>query len=153
MSPRFLAFLTAILAFLVITTSSVAAERKLLYVATPGIRDYLEYGGHGILVFDIDRDHKFVKRITSSGVDGHHRPLNVKGIGACAKTRRLYVTTTRSLQCFDLSSEKLLWEKTYDGGCDRLAVSGNGEFIYLPSLEGDHWLVIDAHDGRVIKKI
>src|ERR1043166_6800819 len=31
------------------------STRKLLYVATPGIRNYLEYGGHGILVFDIDR--------------------------------------------------------------------------------------------------
>src|SRR4051794_26184114 len=27
-------------------------ERRLLYVATPGIRNYLEYGGHGLLVFD-----------------------------------------------------------------------------------------------------
>src|SRR5258708_95408 len=45
------------------------AERKLLYVATPGIRDYLEYGGHGILVFDISAGHKFVKRIPSAGLD------------------------------------------------------------------------------------
>jgi hypothetical protein len=27
---------------------------RRLYVAVPGIRDYLEYGGHGLLVFDID---------------------------------------------------------------------------------------------------
>ena len=30
-----------------------AAERRLLYVAVPGIRNYLERGGHGVLVFDI----------------------------------------------------------------------------------------------------
>ena len=35
-------------------TNSNQAERKLLYVAEPGIRNYLEYGGHGVLVFDID---------------------------------------------------------------------------------------------------
>ena len=44
---------------LTINSDSVAAERqqKLLYVAVPGIRDYLEYGGHGILVFDIEDRH------------------------------------------------------------------------------------------------
>ena len=41
-----------------------AAEQNLLYVAAPGIRDYLEYGGHGLLVFDIDNEHQFVKRVS-----------------------------------------------------------------------------------------
>src|SRR5438132_3307860 len=72
-------------------------ERKLLYVATPGIRDYLEYGGHGLLVFDINKGHKFVQRIPSAGRDESGKPLNVKGICASAKTVRLYVSTTRTL--------------------------------------------------------
>jgi hypothetical protein len=128
-------------------------ERKLLYVATPGIRDYLEYGGHGILVFDIAAGHKFVKRIPSAGLDEKGKPLNVKGICASAKTGRLYLTTTRTLLCFDLISEKLLWEKSYGGGCDRLAISPDGKIIYLPSLEKEHWHVVDALSGEVIKKI
>src|SRR4051795_12095975 len=41
-----------------------APVSRLLYVVCPGIRDYLEFGGAGILVFDIDKDHKFVKRIS-----------------------------------------------------------------------------------------
>src|SRR3954447_24750327 len=98
------------------------SEQKLLYVAVPGIRDYLEYGGHGILVFDIENGHKFVKRIPCAGLDEKGHALNVKGICASDKTRRLYVTTTRSLSCFDLVTEKLLWEKEYEGGCDRLAL-------------------------------
>src|SRR5207249_1756846 len=110
-------------------------ERKLLYVATPGIRDYLEYGGHGILLFDIEHGHKFLKRIASAGVDESGHPLNVKGICANAPTRRLYVSTTHSLMAFDLVSEKLLWEKQYEGGCDRMALSPDGKIIYLPSLE------------------
>src|SRR6266550_3684346 len=68
-----------------------AAERKLLYVAEPGIRNYLEYGGHGVLVFDIDRDHRFVKRIASAGLDEKGQPLNVKGVCASATSKRLYV--------------------------------------------------------------
>jgi len=129
------------------------AERKLLYVAAPGIRDYLEYGGHGILVFDIEAGHKFVKRIPSAGLDEQGKPLNVKGICASAPTGRLYITTTRTLMCFDLVSEKLLWEKPYEGGCDRMAITPDGKIIYLPSLEKEHWHVIDALSGEIIKKI
>src|SRR5437870_3767571 len=65
--------LLTLICLLLVALISVAAEskgtRKLLYVATPGIRDYLEYGGHGILVFDIDSGHKWIKRIPSAGVD------------------------------------------------------------------------------------
>ena len=31
-----------------------AKEKHLLYVASPGIRNYVEYGGVGVLVYDID---------------------------------------------------------------------------------------------------
>ncbi|HAM73917.1 MAG TPA: hypothetical protein DCM86_19990 [Verrucomicrobiales bacterium] len=129
------------------------ATRHLLYVATPGIRDYLEYGGHGVVVFDIDQGHKFVKRIPLAGLDEKGKPLNVKGVAAHAGTARLYVTTTRTLSCLDLVSERLLWEKPYDGGCDRLALSPDGRVIYLPSLEQGHWHVVDAGSGSILKRI
>ncbi len=134
-------------------TDSRPAERKLLYVAEPGIRDYLEYGGHGVLVFDIDQGHRFVKRIPAAGLDEKGRPLNVKGICANAATKRLYVSTTKTVTCFDIATEKILWEKAYEGGCDRLAISPDGNVIYLPSLEKAHWHVLDALSGEVIKKI
>lgn len=128
-------------------------SRRLLYVAAPGIRDYLEYGGHGILIFDIDQGHKFVRRFPSAGVDEKGKPLNVKGICASARTGRLYVSTTRTLMCFNLLSDRLLWETPYEGGCDRMAISPDGEVIYLPSLEGPHWHVVDAATGDVLRKI
>jgi hypothetical protein len=43
--------------------SSSGSCPALLYVASPGIRNYVEYGGVGILVFDIDNGYKFVRRI------------------------------------------------------------------------------------------
>jgi hypothetical protein len=129
------------------------AQKRLLYVAVPGIRDYLEYGGHGILIFDIEDGHKFVKRLPSSGLDEHGHPLNVKGICASSETQRLYISTTRTLSCFDLLTSKLLWEKPYEGGCDRMAISPDGKVIYLPSLEQEHWNVVDGLTGGVIKKI
>ncbi len=33
---------------------SISQKKTLLYVATPGIRNYVEYGGVGVLVFDAD---------------------------------------------------------------------------------------------------
>ena len=128
-------------------------EHRYLYVAAPGVRDYLEYGGHGVFVFDMDRGHHFVKRIPSAGVDAKGKPINVKGICASPATGRLYVSTLTSMICFDLVSEKILWEKTYEGGCDRMSISPDGRVIYLPSLEGDHWHVVNAMSGDVLTKI
>jgi hypothetical protein len=130
-----------------------SGEHKLLYVAEPGIRDYLEYGGHGLLIFDIDRGHRFVRRIATGGCDEKNKPLNVKGICASAITKRLYITTTCTMLCLDLLTEKPLWEKSYEGGCDRLALSPDGKVIYVPSLEGEHWNVVDAISGEVREKI
>jgi hypothetical protein len=145
-------------ALALLSTRSVQAaetksERRLLYVAQPGIRNYLEYGGHGVLVYDIDHGHALVKRIASTGLDEKGHPLNVKGICASAETKRLYVSTIRSLISFDLITEKIIWHKPYEGGCDRMAISPDGKIIYLPSLEKAHWHVIDALTGDILKRL
>jgi hypothetical protein len=134
-------------------TFAAEATQRLLYVAVPGVRDYLEYGGHGLLVFNIDKNHQFVKRIPTAGIDDKGKPINVKGICANAITRRLYISTLTTLTCIDLVTEKVLWEKPYPGGCDRMALSPDGKTIYLPSLEKEHWHVVDAISGEIIKKV
>ena len=128
-------------------------NEKLLYVAEPGIRDDLKYGGHGLLVFDMDHDFKFVKRIETHGVDDKGKPLNVKGICASKELHCVFISTTKTLECIDLVTEKSLWEKPYEGGCDRMSISQDSKFIYLPSFEKDHWHVVDPKDGSVIGKI
>jgi hypothetical protein len=133
--------------------SAQSAERRLLYVAEPGIRNYLEYGGHGLLVFDIDHGHKFVKRIKTAGLNEKNEPLNVKGVCASVSLKRIYVSTTRTLTAVDLVTEKILWERSYPGGCDRMSISPDGKVIYLPSLEGPHWHVVNAVNGDIIAKI
>jgi len=124
-----------------------------LYVATPGIRDYLGYGGHGLLVFDIDNSHKFVKRISTKGFHDDGRPSNVKGIAVSAQLNSVYITTLKSMQRIDLETEELLWEIAYEGGCDRMSISPDGMTMYLPSLEKDFWNVVDCKTGDVITKI
>ncbi len=136
-----------------VATSRAAEPRRLLYVATPGVRDLLEFGGHGLLVFDIDDGHRFLRRIPTGGVDDDGKPLNVKGICACAATKRIYITTLQHVLCLDLVTEKLLWERKYDGGCDRLAISPDGAFLYVPSLEKEHWNFLDAATGDVVRRI
>lgn len=156
-----LAVMTLLIALIVCALPAVEAdagqgkkaERRLLYVASPGIRNYLQHGGHGILVFDIDNDHQFIRRIPTAGIDDNGRPINVKGVCASAVTERIYISTLRHLMCLDLVTDKLLWEKTYESGCDRMSISPDGKVIYMPSLEKDHWKVINAADGEVIKKI
>src|SRR5882672_5252117 len=89
--------------------SSAGDAKKLhgryLYVVVPGIRSYLEFGGAGILVYDIDNDHKFVKRIATAA-SMQKKPENIKGVCACATTQKLYFTTLTKLYCVDLVSEK-----------------------------------------------
>jgi hypothetical protein len=53
----------------------------------------------------------------------------------------------------DLITGKILWEKAYEGGCDRMSITPDGRVIYLPSLEKAHWHVVDALTGEIIKKI
>lgn len=153
---RILAFLVVAAVFATPATcrAGEGKARRLLYVAEPGIRNYLEYGGHGLLVFDIDDGHKFLKRIKTAGLDPKTGlPENVKGVCANAGTGRIYISTTRTMTCLDLRTEAILWEKAYEGGCDRMSMAPDGSVIYLPSFERDHWNVVDANDGRVIAKI
>ena len=129
------------------------AERRLLYVGVPGIRADAIYGGAGILVFDIDHAHQFVRRIAVPALGPDQHPQAVKGICASAVTGRAYVSTPRTLTCLDLTSDKILWSNTYDSGCDRMSISPDGRTIYEPTFEGKYWHVLDAADGRELAKI
>src|SRR4029079_9698551 len=80
-------------------------------------------------------------------------PENVKGVVASAKTGRLYVSTIKRVAAIDLTTDKLLCNHEYEGGADRLPISPDGKTLYVPSLEGPHWHVVDAATGNVIAKI
>ncbi|WP_254507826.1 hypothetical protein [Anatilimnocola floriformis] len=126
--------------------------RRYLYVVTPGIRNYLEFGGAGILVFDIDDGHKFVRRIETPA-SAEPMPDNIKGVCACAATKRLYFTTRSKLYCLDLETDKTLWETAPPNGTDRMSITPDGRLLYVPSFERDTWNVIDATDGKQITAV
>jgi DNA-binding beta-propeller fold protein YncE len=130
-----------------------AAAQHLLYVASPGIRNYVEYGGVGILVFDIDNGYKFVRRIATWDVPEGKKPENVKGIAASARTGRVYVTSLSRMIAIDAVAGEKIWDKTYKRGCDRMAISPDGKYLYVPQLEGPAWHVVNAATGDVITTI
>ncbi|HTM52121.1 MAG TPA: hypothetical protein VL285_25675 [Bryobacteraceae bacterium] len=133
--------------------NAFARQRHYLYVAEPGIRNYVDYGGIGVVVFDIDNGFKFVKRIPTWTVAPGKEPENVKGIAANARTGMLYVSTIARMAAINLVTEKIVWDKTFEGGCDRMALSPDGKILYVPSFEGPHWNVVDAATGDVITKL
>lgn len=155
--PR-LIFLTLLLCLTALSrVEDVRAEDlpdgRYLDVAAPGIRNYLEYGGHGLLVFDIDNDYQFVKRIPTAGLDVNGRPINVKAVCASSVNGRVYISTIKQLQCLDLVTEKLLWERTYPFGLDRMWMDPAGKFIYQPAFENDYWHVLDPSTGDEIARV
>ena len=126
-----------------------AIRRRLLYAAVPGIRNYIEYGGTGLLIYDVDDGHRLLRRIPTFPLDAGVEPENVKGIAASAATGRLYVSTFRRVASFDLTTDTMVWSRAYEGGCDRMALSPDGTLMYVPSFEGPHWHAVDALTGDV----
>lgn len=144
---------TIALAFSGDRSTAAAPDRHLLYAAVPGIRNYLEYGGIGLLVYDMDDGHRLVRRIPTFALEPGVAPENVKGIAANAQTGRIYVSTIRRVAAIDLLTDKVVWNKTFEGGADRIALSPDGKILYVPSLEGPHWHAVDALTGDVLAKI
>jgi sugar lactone lactonase YvrE len=130
---------------------STGIQRRL-YVVCPGIRDYLEFGGAGVLVFDIDDGHKFVKRIETPA-SREEKPDNIKGVCADAASGSLYFTTRSKLYCIDLVSEQPRWEQALPGGADRMSITPDGKTLYVPSFEKDTWSVVDAASGELLTSI
>jgi DNA-binding beta-propeller fold protein YncE len=149
----FLALTGAAIAMSLTTRVRAERTRRFLYVAEPGIRNYVEYGGIGVLVYDIDKGYEFIRRIPTFTPTEGRPPENVKGIAASARTGRLYVTAIGRLGCIDLASDRLLWQKELEGGCDRLAISPDGALLYVPSFEGPHWNVVDGLNGERVAKV
>jgi hypothetical protein len=140
--------------------TGLAEEKHFLYVAVPGVQNHypdnnynLRYGGIGILVFDMDRGFKFVRRIPTWPLAPGEKVEIIKGIAADPATARLYVTTPTKLAAFDLLTDKIVWQKDYNGGFDRMALSPDGKTLYVPSFEGPYWQIIDASNGDVISRL
>src|SRR4029079_12432444 len=104
--------------------------------------------------FDINDGHRFVRRIE---VPSFHE--TIRGFCANAATARAYYTTQgRLLGCLDLNTDKVLWERRCELGCDRAAVTPDGRKLYVPTgwwVTGPEsgWMVMNAENGEQLQRL
>jgi hypothetical protein len=131
-----------------------SGEKRYLYMSTPDGAQQEGRSGAGILVFDLDAGHSFVKRIEVPVFKE-----GLRGFTGNAKTHSAYYSTTnRRLGRFDLEAEKVVWDRTYEAGCDRSAITPDGTKIYAPTgwwYQGadSGFLVVDAKTGDLLKRL
>jgi outer membrane protein assembly factor BamB len=148
----------ALLLITLLSTASLAVGqsgvKRYLYMSMPDGAQEPGRSGTGILIFDIDDGHKFVRRINIPIFEE-----GLRGFAGNLKMHRVYYSTTNHrLGAFDLETEKVVWEKTYDVGCDRSSVTLDGKKIYVPtgwwySGEDSGFLVVNGENGEIIKRM
>src|SRR5258707_14218903 len=147
------AFLTIFLSIAAVA-SSQSQTKRYLYMSTPDAAQKDYRSGQGILVFDVDQGHKFVRRIDIPAFKE-----GLRGFTGNLKTHSAYFSTSnRRVGAFDLETEKILWDKTYEAGADRSSVTQDGKKIYVPTgywdLAADGgMLVLHGDTGELIKRI
>ena len=128
--------------------------RRYLYLSTPDGAQTEGRSGTGIMIFDIDDGHKFVRRIDipifKEGIRGFAGSLSAHSV--------FYSTSNRRLGRFDVETEKVVWEKTYAAGCDRSSITPDGKKIYVPTgwwyaAEDSGLLVVDGETGKLMKRL
>jgi len=128
--------------------------KRYLYMTSPDGAQEEGRSGTGILVFDIDDGHQFVKRI--------EMPIfkeTLRGFTGSTKTRKLYYSTHQgTLGCFDPETEKVVWETKLKMGCDRSCITPDGKLIYVPTgwwwqTEDSGFIVINASNGEQVDHI
>ena len=82
--------------------SHAGETKRYLYVVAPGIRDYLEFGGAGILVFDIDNGHKLRQAHRHAGQRAKRSRATSRASAPAPPRGKLYFTTPTKLYCVDL---------------------------------------------------
>ncbi|MFP6894432.1 MAG: hypothetical protein VCA18_11815, partial [Opitutales bacterium] len=123
MKRRLLFPFCALVLFLVVG-SVLHAEKpipdgRFLYMSTPDGAQRAGSSDPGILVFSIDDDHKFVRRI-----DLPVFSEGMRGFTGCTATGCLYFSTTGgTLGCFDPATDKVKWQSKFKQGCDRSCIT------------------------------
>lgn len=129
--------------------------RDLIYIAVPGgdsdDPDSTVRTGEGIIVLDAKAHFAFVKRIQIQHLSAPLAPEEVSGMMADPVTDMLYISTRGHLIAMNLTTEKIVWNKTYEPGtcCERGQVTPDGLTLEVGSNLLNFHRVIDARTGAV----
>ena len=154
------------LAVSVVAFAQPAPLKRYLYLTVPdGSQAALAEHAPGIAVFDIDDGHKLVRFIPvpqfiqGGGRGVNARPLGLRGFCASLVNHAAYYTAENGLLgCFDLETEKVLWEVHLPEGADRADITHDGKKLYVPTGYWDlgrsaGMLIVDASNGAVLKRV
>src|ERR1700730_16432726 len=112
-------------------------ERHLLYVAVPGVRNYVEHGGVGILVFDVAHGHRFVRRIPTFDTRDGEAPAAIKGIAASAQHGKvLYMPSLEGphWHAIDAATGEVIATVITNSGAHNTIYGLDGSAVYLAGL-------------------
>ena len=129
--------------------------KDLIYVCLPGtLEGAWDQNGNGIVVLDASNNYTFVKRIPTWNVPAGSFPMQVSGVTASPETQMIYVAARGRMCAIDLNTEKMVWDKDYDGnGFERPQISPDGSFMYVGSNLKDYWYVVNPRTGDLITKV
>jgi DNA-binding beta-propeller fold protein YncE len=132
-----------------------APAKELIYVTLPGtLEGSWDQTGNGIVVLDASTNYSFVKRIPTWFVPASLFPMQVSGVDASPATQMIYVAARGRLGAIDLATEKMVWDKDYNGeGFERPQVGPDGSFMYVGSNLKDYWYVVNPRTGELITEV
>jgi DNA-binding beta-propeller fold protein YncE len=154
---RVLPSVTTILlsAVLACAAPETSETKRYLYLSTPDAAQVEgQAEGAGILIFDIDDGHRFVRRIDIPVFEE-----GLRGFAASVATHSAYFSTQNPrIGAFDLETDQITWQQTHEFGSDRSSITMDGKKVYVPtgwwiSGEESGVLVLDAENGDLIKRV
>src|SRR5581483_9436172 len=113
------------------------------------------FPSNAIDVYDMDNGMRLVKTISLPAA-----ATDIRGAVASPTTHTLYVSYggdggpngSGSMLAYNLTTDAIIWNKTYSEGVDSMAITPDGKTIYMPTGEaasGDTWNIVDAATGNV----
>ncbi len=148
-----------LIATIFLSSAALACDQpqteRYLYLSTPdAAQTEGQAEGAGILVFDIDDGHRFVRRIDIPVFEE-----GLRGFAASLATHSAYYSTQNPrIGAFDLETDQIVWDRVHATGSDRSSVSLDGTKVYVPTgwwnnTEEAGLLVLDAENGDLIKEV
>jgi len=127
-------------------------QKELIYVTLPGtLEGAWDQNGSGIVVLDAANNFNFIKRIPTWDIPASGFPEQVAGVTASPVTQMIYVATRGRLAAWDVTTEKKVWENTFDGYCcERPQIAPDGSFMYVGSNLKDFWYVVNPKTGELM---
>ena len=136
-------------------------QRDLLYAAVPGRVNDIGFGGVGILVFDTNRNFRFVKRIPTWDYPASVEPENVKGIAASAPLNMIYVSKaflaglgSKTMSIADTKTNTVVQTVgEFSGNVRPFTINGAGTLIYANVNDLLGFQIGDVRTGKVIQTV